>query len=40
MRLDSSPIGNRVKFYREKLGISQKELSKRAGVSQSYIFGT
>jgi len=37
MKFDAELIGNRIHFYREREGISQKELAKRCNVSQSYI---
>lgn len=37
MNYDPKLIGDRIKYYRNKQNLSQKELSVRCGISQSYI---
>mgnify|MGYP003623823323 CR=1 FL=1 len=37
MRFDQNALGNKVRFYREKLGLKQLDLAKLVDISPSYI---
>lgn len=36
-RIDTSTVGGRIKYYRTKRGLTQKELGNRCSVVQSYV---